>query len=103
MIQLHTNKLQINEILEEIDERKKKIYIERIRQYIDRSEQIKDRIQATISKGRLDSNVVIDEDSTGHSYPSLFGKYLNEEVKEILIEESYLQERYHVYKKFITI
>lgn len=79
-----------------MDDNKKKVYFERIRQYIDRSEQIKDRIQATIAKGRIAANITIAEDSTGHSYEALFGKYLDENIREILIEESYLQDRYHV-------
>lgn len=84
-----------------MDDNKKKVYLERIHQYIDRTEQIKHRVQSTIAKGRVALNVAIDEDSTGHSYRSLFGKYLNADVKEIIIEESYLLDRYQVYNKSI--
>lgn len=75
---------------------RKKVYYDRIKEYIDRAEQIKKRVQKHVSQGKLVSHIPIDEGSSGHSYASIFGKYLNVDVKEVLIEEPYLVERYQV-------
>lgn len=75
---------------------KKKVFYERIKEYIDRAEQIKDRIQKHVIRGELVVNKPIDDNSTGNSYQSLFGQYLNMDVKEVLLEEPYLCEKYHV-------
>ncbi|KAM7358155.1 MIT domain-containing protein 1 [Cochliomyia hominivorax] len=73
---------------------KKKVFYERIKEYIDRAEQIKQRVQRHVSQGDIVSHIPIDEDGTGYSYKTLFGKYITPEVKEVLIEEPYLVERY---------
>lgn len=83
-------------LLDETDLNKKRVYGERIREYIDRAEQIKIRVQKHSETGEIIANIPIDDDSSGHSYKSLFGKYLNADVKEILLDEPYLTERYQV-------
>ena len=40
--------------------------------------------------------IPIAEGSTGHSYKSLFGKYLDETIQEVSIEEPYIREHYQV-------
>uniref|UniRef100_A0A0K8UG29 MIT domain-containing protein 1 n=1 Tax=Bactrocera latifrons TaxID=174628 RepID=A0A0K8UG29_BACLA len=81
---------------DESDVTKKKVFYERIKEYIDRAEQIKDRVQKHVIRGELVSNKAIDDNSTGNSYHSLFGQYLNADVKEVLLEEPYLYEKYQV-------
>ncbi|XP_054733810.1 MIT domain-containing protein 1-like [Anastrepha obliqua] len=82
-------------VADEYDVAKKKVFYERIKEYIDRAEQIKERVQKHVMRGELVTNIPIDENSVGKSYQSLFGKYLNAEVKEVLLEEPYLHEKYH--------
>ncbi|XP_023302016.2 MIT domain-containing protein 1 [Lucilia cuprina] len=79
---------------DENDVAKKKVFYERIKEYIDRAEQIKERVRRHVSQGELVSHNPIDEDATGYSYKSLFGKYITSDVKEVLLEEPYLTERY---------
>ncbi|XP_067629988.1 MIT domain-containing protein 1-like [Eurosta solidaginis] len=79
----------------ESDVAKKKVFYERIKEYIERAEQIKERIQKHVTRGELVTNIPIVENSVGNSYQSLFGAYLNADVKEVLIEEPYLHERHH--------
>lgn len=81
---------------DELDVSKKKVFYERIKEYIDRAEQIKDRVQKHVTRGELVKNIPIDDNSTGNSYQSIFGQYLNVDVKEVLLEEPYLHEKYHV-------
>ncbi|XP_061393504.1 MIT domain-containing protein 1 [Musca vetustissima] len=87
---------------DEKDTAKKKVYLERIKEYIDRAEQIKLRVQKHMESGEIVANIPIDDNSTGHSYKSLFGKYLNGAVKEILIDEPYFTERYQ-FQNFIVL
>lgn len=75
---------------------KKKVFYERIKEYIDRAEQIKRRVQTHVSQGELVNHIPIDDGDTGYGYKTLFGKYITSEVKEVLIEEPYLVERYQV-------
>uniref|UniRef100_T1PJ68 Microtubule interacting and transport protein n=1 Tax=Musca domestica TaxID=7370 RepID=T1PJ68_MUSDO len=87
---------------DERDSNKKKVYLERIKEYIDRAEQIKLRVQRHMESGEIVANIPIDENSTGHSYKSLFGKYMNADVKEILIDEPYIAERYQ-FQNFVVL
>ncbi|XP_073836500.1 MIT domain-containing protein 1 [Musca autumnalis] len=86
----------------ETDKAKNRVYMERIKEYIDRAEQIKLRVQRHMESGEIVASIPIDENSTGHSYKSLFGKYLNGDVKEILLDEPYLTERYQ-FQNFIAL
>ncbi|XP_053953003.1 MIT domain-containing protein 1-like isoform X1 [Anastrepha ludens] len=79
----------------ETDEAKKKSLNERNREYIDRAEQIKEHVQKLGVGGQLVAHIPIDENSVGNSYRSLFGKYLDAEVKEVLLEEPHLYRRHH--------
>ncbi|XP_075161914.1 MIT domain-containing protein 1 isoform X1 [Haematobia irritans] len=101
--QLYQDGIQIlmDVVADETDAAKKKAYYERIKEYIDRAEQIKIRVQKLAETGEIEANIPIDDNSTGHSYKSLFGKYLNDKVKEILIDEPYLNERYQ-YQNFVA-
>ncbi|XP_017466624.1 PREDICTED: MIT domain-containing protein 1-like isoform X1 [Rhagoletis zephyria] len=83
------------------DESKKKILCERIKEYNDRMRQIKERVQKHVIGGELVSSIPIDEDSVGNSYRNLFGKYLDAEVKEVLLEEPYLYEKYQ-FQNFVS-
>jgi len=35
--------------------------------------------------------IIIEDNSSGHSYKTVFGKYLNEDVTEIEIEDPYIR------------
>uniref|UniRef100_A0A1A9WFL4 MIT domain-containing protein n=1 Tax=Glossina brevipalpis TaxID=37001 RepID=A0A1A9WFL4_9MUSC len=79
---------------EETNADKKKVYHARIKEYLDRAEQIKERISRLGQSGSLLHSVSIEDGATGYSFHTLFGKYLSNDVKEVLIEEPYLAERY---------
>ena len=85
----------MNLVMDEEDMTKKRLVYERIKEYIDRAEQIKDRLNRHMIRGELINNISIVDDSDGNSYKTLFGKYLNNEVREVLLEEPYLHEKYH--------
>lgn len=45
----------------------------------------------------------IAENSTGHSYDKLFGKYLDGDVQEIIIEEPYLGRPFQLYNLLMFV
>lgn len=61
-----------------------------------RAEQIKKQIVEQRSRGQIVDKIHIIANGTGYSYESIFGKYLNDAVKEISLEEPYLREYYQV-------
>ncbi|KAL9911594.1 MIT domain-containing protein 1 [Glossina fuscipes fuscipes] len=87
-------KILMDLVNEETDAGRKKVYHSRIKEYLDRAEQIKERISRFGHSGSLLHNISIEDGATGYSYYTLFGKYLSNEVQEVLIEEPYLIERY---------
>uniref|UniRef100_A0A6B2E4Q0 MIT domain-containing protein n=1 Tax=Phlebotomus kandelakii TaxID=1109342 RepID=A0A6B2E4Q0_9DIPT len=71
-------------------------YEVKIREYRERAKALKNSFPKTSLKGELKDKIHIVEDSRGHSYQSLFGKYLNDVVTEILVEEPYLREYFQL-------
>lgn len=61
-----------------------------------RAELLKKQISEQQSKGAIVDKIHIIANGTGYSYESIFGKYLDENVKEICLEEPYLRDYYQV-------
>lgn len=78
--------------LNESNEVKKKYCFDRMRQYSNRSDQIKSHINRLSGNASLYEQITIPPNSMGHSYRILFGKYLNNHVREVLIEETEMYE-----------
>uniref|UniRef100_A0A1A9VHM4 MIT domain-containing protein n=1 Tax=Glossina austeni TaxID=7395 RepID=A0A1A9VHM4_GLOAU len=96
-------KILMDLVNEETDVGRKKVYHSRIKEYLDRAEQIKERISRFGHSGSLLHSVSIEDGATGYSYHTLIGKYLSNEVKEVLIEEPYLVERYQNLINFLEV
>ncbi|GAB0099851.1 MIT domain-containing protein [Sergentomyia squamirostris] len=79
---------------DQTDPAKKRHYEAKIKEYRSRAQFLKDQLKKLSSLGEVKDKIHIVENSKGHSYRSVFGKYLNVAVNEILLEESYL-EKYH--------
>uniref|UniRef100_A0A1B0DJ55 Uncharacterized protein n=1 Tax=Phlebotomus papatasi TaxID=29031 RepID=A0A1B0DJ55_PHLPP len=78
------------------DSSKKKYLENKIKEYRDRACILKEQILKWSIRGEIKDKIHIVENSKGHSYKSLFGKYLNDVVKEILVEEPYLREYFQL-------
>jgi hypothetical protein len=61
-----------------------------------RAEEVKDLVSSWKTKGVISDKIPILEDATGYSYDRVFGKYLTNDVKEVLVEEPYVREHYQV-------
>ncbi|XP_031641259.1 MIT domain-containing protein 1 [Contarinia nasturtii] len=75
----------------------KKLHFQRkIDEYMTRAEQIKATITEQRSRGEIIDKIHIIANGTGYGYERIFGKYLNDSVKEISLEEPYLREYYQL-------
>lgn len=63
---------------------------------MDQAEKLKKSIQSWGSKGEIRDKIHITDGATGYSYDRIFGKYLTDEVEEILVEEPYVKDYYQV-------
>lgn len=61
-----------------------------------RAEKIKKEILRYSTLGEIVDRMHIMEGLTGYDYERIFGKYLNQDVHEIEIEEPYTKENYQV-------
>lgn len=80
----------------EPDEAKKKGFLTRIKEYMDRADAIKARVNGKLMLGEVVSHVSIDENDIGHDYDQLFGKFMDKNTVEILLEEPYMTQNYQV-------
>lgn len=82
--------------IDETNLEKKEHFQRKIGEYISRAEQIKKKIKEQQNRGEIKDKIHIIANGTGYSYETIFGKYLNDEVKEISLDEPYLREYYQV-------
>ncbi|XP_053686528.1 MIT domain-containing protein 1-like [Sabethes cyaneus] len=68
----------------------------KIIEYMNRAEEVKDLVTRWRSKGEIRDKIHVVEGATGYSYGRIFGKYLTDEVKEIMIEEPYVREHHQL-------
>lgn len=80
----------------ETDHDKKLHFQKKIDEYMTRAEQIKKRISEQHSRGEIVDKIHIIANATGFGYEKIFGKYLNDSIKEVSLEEPYLREYYQV-------
>lgn len=78
----------------ETDPEKKKHYQKRISDYLAQAEKLKASIQKWGSRGEIRDKIHISEGATNFGYDRIFGKYLTDEVEEILVEEPYVKDFY---------
>jgi hypothetical protein len=75
---------------------KKKYFHKKLQEYMDAAEKLKASVKMWGSKGELKDRIHIPEGAKNYGYDSIFGKYLNDDVKEILIEEPYIKDHYQL-------
>lgn len=65
-------------------------------EYMARAEELKKNVVDRTSIGEIRDKIHIIENATNYGYDRIFGKYLTNEVREILVEEPYVKEFYQV-------
>ena len=83
-------------ILDTSDSTKKMQLRQKMEEYMSRAEMIKKLIAEKKAQGVYREQVVIEADSTGHSYDSVFGRFLDTEVNEIEVEDPYIRNFHQV-------
>ncbi|XP_043242844.1 MIT domain-containing protein 1-like [Amphibalanus amphitrite] len=66
-------------------------------EYMDRAEKLKTQIEAEKRLGKYHEQLHIDEDSTGHSYESVFGRFLDSAVTVVEVEDPYIRAVHQCY------
>ncbi|RZF40402.1 hypothetical protein LSTR_LSTR010989 [Laodelphax striatellus] len=72
------------------DEEKKKYLRSKMDVYMRRAETLKKHINDEKSKGTYHEVLRIENDSIGHSYDSVFGRFLNKDVTSIVVQDPYV-------------
>lgn len=67
-----------------------------------RAESIKEKLSEQRSRGEIIDKIHIIANGTGFDYHSIFGKYLDDKVKEVCLEEPYLRDYYQVREWNVT-
>lgn len=80
----------------ETDSIKKQHFHTKAKEYITRAELLQSKLKTIYSKGEVIDRILVANGSTGNSYKSLFGKYMDNGIKEILIEDTYIREHFQV-------
>lgn len=78
------------------DQGKKKHFQERANQYMDRAERIKCLIEDRKSHGKYREQMKIENGSTGHGYGSVFGRFFDNSITQIRIEDPYVRTFHQV-------
>lgn len=66
---------------------------------MNRAEIIKSLVPPVTDRGHIVDKIFIMEGDRGYSYETVFGKYLDNDVTEISLEEPYVREHYQVTKE----
>lgn len=68
----------------------------KLQQYMQQAEKLKASVQSWGSRGEILDKIHIAEGASNYGYDRIFGKYLTDEVAEILVEEPYLKDHYQL-------
>ncbi|KAJ1525629.1 hypothetical protein ONE63_008847 [Megalurothrips usitatus] len=82
------------------DSTKKMQLRQKMEEYMTRAEMIKKLIEDKKALGEYREQVVIQADSIGHSYHSVFGRFLDSEVTSIEVEDPYIRS-FHQCQNFL--
>ena len=78
------------------DETRLEAYREKAKQYMGRAEMLQKQIEADQKAGKFHEQLRIQNDSTGHSYESLFGRFLDEDVTKVTLEDPYIRSHHQI-------
>ncbi|XP_013148672.1 PREDICTED: MIT domain-containing protein 1-like isoform X2 [Papilio polytes] len=92
----------IDRMKEECDDDVKKYLKERVEDYMGRAENIKKLIAKQKESGKFHEQVQIKNNSTGHSYKTLFGRFLDKDVQYVIVEDPYIRN-FHQCQNFLRL
>ncbi|PZC81041.1 MIT domain-containing protein 1 [Helicoverpa armigera] len=92
----------VDKIKGENDDSSKKYLRKKVEEYMNRAETIKKLVLQQKEAGQFHEQVHIENNSTGHSYKALFGRFLDEEVRYVSVEDPYIRS-FHQCQNFLRL
>ncbi|CAB3241503.1 unnamed protein product [Arctia plantaginis] len=81
----------VDKIKGEHDDSNKTYLRKKIEEYMNRAEVIKKMVLQQKDAGQFHEQVHIENNSTGHSYKALFGRFLDDDVEFVVVEDPYIR------------
>ena len=75
---------------------KKVRYKQKASEYLDRSEKVQEIVNKEKENGNYHEHIKIEANSIGNSYDSLFGRFLDESVKNVNVEDPYIRSHHQI-------
>ncbi|XP_041969528.1 MIT domain-containing protein 1-like [Aricia agestis] len=92
----------VDKIKGEPDDSVKSYLRKKVEEYMKRAETIKKIVVQQKETGQFHEQVHIENNSTGHSYKTLFGRFLDEEVQYVIVEDPYIRS-FHQCQNFLRL
>ncbi|KAM3966038.1 MIT domain-containing protein 1 [Aphomia sociella] len=92
----------VDKIKNESDESVRSYLRKKVEEYMNRAETIKKLVLQQKEAGQFHEQVHIENNSTGHSYKTLFGRFLDEEVQYVVVEDPYVRS-FHQCQNFLRL
>nr|XP_034836539.1 MIT domain-containing protein 1-like [Maniola hyperantus] len=92
----------VDKLRGENDENNKNYLRKKVEEYMNRAEAIKKLVLKQKEEGKFHEQVHIENDSTGHGYKTLFGRFLDEEVEYVVVEDPYIRS-FHQCQNFLRL
>lgn len=86
----------------ENDDSSKAYLRKKVEEYMNRAETIKKLVLQQKEAGQFHEQVHIENNSTGHSYKTLFGRFLDDDVNYVSIEDPYIRT-FHQCQNFLRL
>ncbi|GFO11641.1 mit domain-containing protein 1-like [Plakobranchus ocellatus] len=85
------------EVLKSVsDSSKRQKYRQKIEEYLKRAEELKLFVKEEKEASKQHSQIQVEANSKGHSYETLFGKYLNKFVTSVEVDDPYVRAHHQV-------
>lgn len=89
--------LLMNVLKDTKDDSIKVHYREKMESYIGRAEKLKTLVSEQKEAGTFHEKIHIKDGAMGYSYRRVFGKYLEGNVKEVVVEDPYIRSVHQIY------
>lgn len=74
----------------------------KVEEYMNRAESIKKLVLKQKEEGKFHEQIHIENNSTGHSYKTLLGRFLDEDVQFVVVEDPYIRN-FHQCQNFLRL
>jgi len=78
------------------DAKTKKVIREKINSYMNRAEELKIHVKSIKKDGKFHEKIEIENNQRGCSYNSMFSKYINENLTEVVIKDAYIRGHHQI-------